>query len=340
MNHKKKINFVDIRSFLWFNVDKILESIAIKKNQNKNDTDDLFSISTENNLLAKPTSIFRKKFDLKSELKILQEEKEALGIYVSGNPLKKFQPVLKWARSIALVDNLYLVLIEKIKKVFTKRGSMMLIFNLTSNEFEAEGVVFSKNFIRISAIAQEKKLFWVLGKLNQNKKNKEEDDSYAEADKLLIEEIAPLEKGFIEILENQDISISQQRKDIINSINWEKIETNPNLIEKTLNSEKIISTLKLKTKNQSNLDLQKIVNQNQYTYFKYNNSQLELTIPQNTDKQKMLLIKQKMMTNDKKDTIPLKIYLESKGFKKPVNNIHYLLLEDILEIEKLLKNSV
>lgn len=306
-----KHDFVTIRSFLWNNVDKILESLSAGKNFQKIDADDLFA-STSDESSATPTSNFRQKYELKPELQILQEEKEGLGIYVSGNPLTNYQELLDYCRQIGFLDNLYLVVVEKIKKIFTKKGAMMLALELTSGEFKAEGIVFNKNALGIAAKLEEKQLYWVWGKLSQKEKKETDDDDdsikeYDEMDKLIVESVSPLDQGIKSILEEMKLQISENRLKMLLSLDFQALAKEPKLLTKSLNK------IEQKENEKKEVSVQTSATKNIEVFL--------LKIPKTTPKEKVLEIKHLLQTEKKTDHIEVALELETaSGYRKAKNS--------------------
>ena len=242
-----KSNIVETRSFLIANVERILENISSRREAKKIDTDDLFGDIPKHN----ETKInWRTDYNDLSKFNILMMEKEILGLYVSGNPLQEYLELQTWVRETTDFDDIYLVVIEKIKKIFTKTGAMMLGMNITilpqeGKESQIEGVVYSKRAPVLSPILEEKKMYWVKGKLSEPKEKSkpaetdelaEIDDTiveqreYVEATKLIFEEACKIDQGIMPIFEGSNYSISKPRLEILQRVNWVKVALDPNSI--------------------------------------------------------------------------------------------------------------
>jgi DNA polymerase III alpha subunit len=239
-------NIVETRSFLIGNVERILENISSRREAKKIDVDDLFG-----DMGGQSENKVNWKTDYKnlSKLDILMMEKEILGLYVSGNPLQEYAELQEWVREVTGFDDIYLVVVEKIKKIFTKAGAMMLGMNITilpeeGKDAQIEGVVYSKRTPVLSPVLEEKKIYWVKGKLVEPKEKPkavetepaEVDESiveqreYVEATKLIFDEGCSIEKGILPIFETSDYSLSQPRRKILEQVNWGKVALDPNLI--------------------------------------------------------------------------------------------------------------
>jgi hypothetical protein len=240
-------NIVETRSFLIANVERILENISSRREAKKIDTDDLFGDIGEQN----QTKVnWKKDYKELSKLDILMMEKEILGLYVSGNPLQEYAQMQEWAREVTGYDDIYMVVVEKIKKIFTKAGAMMLGMNITilpeeGKEAQIEGVVYSKRTPVLSPVLEEKKIYWVKGKLSEPKEKAkpsetsepaEIDDTiveqreYIEATKLIFDEACMIDQGILPIFEGGDYSLSQPRREILQQVNWAKVALAPGLI--------------------------------------------------------------------------------------------------------------
>lgn len=240
-------NIVETRSFLIANVERILENISSRREAKKIDTDDLFGDVGQHN----ETKVnWKNEYKKLSKLDILMMEKEILGLYVSGNPLQEYSELQQWVREVTGFDDIYLVVVEKIKKIFTKAGAMMLGMNITilpqeDKEAQIEGVVYSKRTPVLSPILEEKKIYWVKGKLSEPKEKTkptetgepaEIDDTiveqreYVEATKLIFDEACKIDQGVMPIFQGSDYSLSQPRREILEQVNWAKVALDPSLI--------------------------------------------------------------------------------------------------------------
>jgi DNA polymerase III alpha subunit len=242
MKNSGKSDFVSIRSFLFSNVQNILDNLNAQRNDSKIDSDDLFGFDEE---APKHDLNWQYDFTPKSEYEVLLEEKESLGLYVSGNPLNNYKELLDWVRSATYMDDIELILVEKIKKIFTRSGSMMLALQLTTSSDSMEGLIFSKNALKFSAILEEKQLYWCLGSVKQKAKKAEvetessssEIKEYDEKPKLMISEVVPFSKGILSLLSAAEVEVAQNRREFLEKVNWVKLQTNPDIsnLEKITN---------------------------------------------------------------------------------------------------------
>jgi hypothetical protein len=250
-NTKNQANFVETRSFLMANVERILGSISSRREAKKIDVDDLFGSFDEP---AQVSSNWVTDYKTLSKLDILMMEKEILGLYVSGNPLQEYVQMQEWVREVTGYDDMYIVVVEKIKKIFTKAGAMMLGMNITiipeeGKEAQIEGVVYSKKTPDLSPILEEKKLFWVKGKLQEPKEKPKtevapadsedgepvvETREYVENTKLIFDEACGFGVGVLSLFANGESPLSNPRREILESVNWSKVTQDPSLLGQDL----------------------------------------------------------------------------------------------------------
>lgn len=241
----KTKDFIRIRSFLSENVEQIMDSVNVRRKGKLNDTDDLFDVD-DNVSSTKIQLNWKKNSTTKSKFQILSDEKYSLGLYVSGNPLEEYKKILDWATNVSYADNLHLVLVEKIKKIFTKSGGMMLALEITTPTEQLEGLVFPKSALKFSAILQEKEVFWIIGKITRKERKDEEvaDDNeikeYDQLPKLIIEHAAPFENGPMGILSEAQITLTEKRKDMITSVDWQALKQEPQKFETELPTKSLV----------------------------------------------------------------------------------------------------
>lgn len=298
LNSEIHEDYIQTRSFLIQNSENILEYLNAKREDNKNESDDLFDFGDENIIFKGRVNW---NFDIKiySKLEILQQERNSLGIYVSGNPLQKYEGFLEWLKGWVSEENIHLVLVEKVRKIFTRNNSMMITISATTAQSRLlEAIIFPKNAIKLSSKLQEKQMFWVYGKINQKKLNKNvnsEPNEYDEEPKLIIENLISFEEGILPILKGLNIDLSINRQEKIENLNWQKIKDDPQEFKKFLTLESDIST------------------KDQYN----SNKSMEIRLKKNLNLAKVDLIK----NNLSKEILPngqlVEVWVETKnGFKK------------------------
>jgi DNA polymerase III alpha subunit len=240
------------------NVENILENISSRRESKKNESDSLFG-SIEESSSSKIS--FKTKYKNLSKFEALMMEKEALGLYVSGNPLNEFEPLLEFCRNVVDDPTIYFVLIEKIKKVFTKAGAMMLVMNITMPYRSLEGVIFSKKAMQLSTVVAEKKIFIVKGKIQEPKNKKEEvvgdEDNgsveeikeFVELTKLIFDMAVPFESGILSLLEKAELPISNTRKEIVEKLDWNELLFYPHMFEEMIKDFSVTKKIEPKPQN-------------------------------------------------------------------------------------------
>lgn len=122
---------------------------------------------------------------------ILALEKELIGFYVTGHPLDKYRDKLSKLLAITKLNELEVNdganvqvggLISACKKMFTKRGDAMAIFELEDFSGHLECVAFPKNYEQLSRYISQDAMIAVNGRVNI------QDDKA----KIIVEEITPL----------------------------------------------------------------------------------------------------------------------------------------------------
>ena len=109
-----------------------------------------------------------------SEMEKLKWEKELLGLYLSGHPLKKYKKVLEQRAlpiadvSADLIGKLVKVggVISGIKKIITKKGQPMLFVNLEDETNKIELVVFPSTLENYASLFQENKIVFASGRVD------------------------------------------------------------------------------------------------------------------------------------------------------------------------------
>ncbi len=156
------------RNVLLNNLEKLLETARENQKNKNNGQKGLFDGMTYIATLALA------KTEPAAESEKLNWEKELLGLYVSGHPLKNFGQVLEKKSlpitqiSQNLVGKLVKIggVISGIKKIITKTGRPMLFVNLTDQHDKIEIVVFPSVIERNPALFQENKVVFVSGKVD------------------------------------------------------------------------------------------------------------------------------------------------------------------------------
>ena len=230
---------LNIRQTLADNLEYMLEKVNSYKIEKKNNSFDLFGDFEEEfeekvNLV--PATIINK-------LNILLKEKEYLGLYITSNPMQEFSAILDYVRQISENNNIHLILIDKIKKIFTKNKEMMFALEISIDGEKVEGVIFPKSAMALSPLLEEKTLYFVIGRISQPKKRKVEIDAtenessevsdgiiiqeFVELPKLLISDLCLFTNGVMPLLQTDETRISKQRGEILEKINFVELLIDP-----------------------------------------------------------------------------------------------------------------
>jgi DNA polymerase III alpha subunit len=314
----KTHDILRIRQTLFENVDYLLDKITSYKEEGKNNSMDLFSDDdqVEEILELKASTTI-------NQLNVLLKEKEFLGLYVTNNPITEFTPVLKVVRNISEKDNIHLILVDKIKKIFTRNKEMMFALEISIDGEKVEGVIFPKYALTLSPLLEEKKLFFALGRISLPKKKKQDIQvveegefeseegnqvqEFVELPKLMIDSLAPFEEGCKKLFVKEEDKISKARQELLDKIDFAAILEDPDNYKNYLN----------------NIETEP----NEINYKR-------VELPKTLDKQKAIQIKKLLTTNGTQEII-IQLYVElpSGEFKKakqdyPVSQIVY---DQILE---------
>ena len=303
----KTHDILRIRQTLFDNVEYLLDKVTSYKEEGKNNSMDLFDgddQSDDNLELTASTTI--------NQLNVLLKEKEFLGLYVTNNPITEFSPVLQVVRNISEKENIHLILIDKIKKIFTRNKEMMFALEISIDGEKVEGVIFPKYALTLSPLLEEKKLFFALGRISLPKKKKvevvevvegdfESEDGnqvqeFVELPKLLIDSLSPFEEGCKKLFVKEEDKISKARQEMLDKIDFVSILADPINFKDYINA-KIPETVEV--------------------------TSVRVELPKTLDKQKAIQIK-KLLTSEgvKEVTIMLYVELPSGEFKKAKQDYH------------------
>jgi len=125
-----------------------------------------------------------------SESEQLANEKEALGLYLSGHPIDGYHDQLEAAGARAITSLsasqpqvLVAGIISGYRPLKTKRGALMAVFTLEDRDGSLEVVVFPKTYERCAPVLTADRLVIVTGKLEKDE----------ETARLVADEIRPIE---------------------------------------------------------------------------------------------------------------------------------------------------
>jgi hypothetical protein len=256
-----QLNSEQIRSFLASNIEVILENLSARRESKKNNSEDIFA-----NLDSTSKIIWKKQYSQLSQMQTLVQEKNSLGVYMSGNPLSQLKNILSYFQTITdEKENLQLAILEKTKKIFTKSNALMYALQLTLVDQEIEGVIFSKKAMKYSNLLTDGQLYWILGRIDDPEKRKsrkaknleqtieedlsaqnfEEDSNeasetsddiepvseviqeYAEKPKFLISHISAFDLGLAELFVTDEETENKDFTKYLKDYNWSEILTNP-----------------------------------------------------------------------------------------------------------------
>ncbi len=156
------------RNTLLSNLERLLETARETQRNKNNGQKGLFDGMKYTTTLALDQT------STATESEKLNWEKELLGLYVSGHPLKNFEKALQ-KRSLpitkisqTLVGKLVKIggIISGIKKIITKNGKPMLFLNLEDQNDKIEIVVFPGIIERNPTLFQENKIVLISGKVD------------------------------------------------------------------------------------------------------------------------------------------------------------------------------
>lgn len=360
---EKKQDYITTRSILSSHVENMLEFLSSKKQQAKNNSEDIFASfgGDESSRIN-----WNQNTKIKTKLEVLKEEKNALGVYMSGNPLENFIPCLELLRKITgLDDNLHIAVIDKTKKIFTKAGAMMFALQLTISDQEIEGVIFSKKALKYSPILQENQLYWIIGNIDDKGRKKNDaikdeeikpvtvdttevddgtDDTttiaveiteYVEKPKLLVSHISRFEDGFINMLQSSDDPATDDFVNNFPQINWQKYIQDSKEFDQFIPEIEALDgkytfkkkTFKKKENFKENQGYQKFLEKQQVQKPELVNKQpkkLKVTLYKSLG-EKISQIKKSLIREEKEGYIEIDLYVEVKdGVIKKVKGRWYL----------------
>jgi hypothetical protein len=227
-----------VRQTLADNIEYLLDTVSSYKQEVKNNSFDLFSDDDQvsDKIELKPITAIH-------ELNVLLKEKEFLGLYVTKNPIMEFSALREHIREVSEHDNIHLILIDKIKKIFTRNKDMMFALEISIDGDKVEGIIFPKNAMALSPLLEEKTLYWIMGKISTPKKRKQEvviqeegefesEDGnqvqeFVELPKLIIENLTPFVQGPSALFNSEENRISKKREEILAAIDYTKILSDP-----------------------------------------------------------------------------------------------------------------
>lgn len=266
---KTNTDYIQIRSFLLDNVSSIIETLNVKRKNKQNQSDDLFAL--DQGVEVAENINWNLHYQKRTKLDILQEEKNSLGLYVSGNPLEGYVDLLKFVKRQLKTKNIHLVLVEKVKKIFTRNNNMMLALQITNHIESLEGIIFSSKAIVFSSILQEKQIYWVYGNIKQKNKTEtieQENNNFDQVSKITINGICPFVEGPLQAIKSAEVE-NRNNSELLAKIDWKKIMEKPGLINKIISqTDDYQNLLKNQTGKKIKLKLRKILGGKALNYIK------------------------------------------------------------------------
>jgi DNA polymerase-3 subunit alpha len=165
------LDSLEERGKLLFNLDKILKILTELRNESKDNQISLFGQSKADFISLK----LENSKEASEEEKLLWE-KEFIGLYISGHPLKKHSDFLqKFAIPIKKVKSTQFVgktvkigfILEEIRKINTKNGQPMLFVKGKDLSDSIEIVVFPKVLEETANVWQINKVVFAQGRIQQ-----------------------------------------------------------------------------------------------------------------------------------------------------------------------------
>lgn len=339
--------YLKVRSFLAHNVSRILDHLVTRRQDRKIDADDLFAMDST------PVDhhvSWDYEYALLPKKEVLLAEKDSLGLYISGNPLEDYVHIEKWAQDVVRDDRIQLILINKIRKIFTKSNKMMFALLVSTTEGDYEAIIFPKHAMELSPKLQDKSMFWVSGKMSKKKKevqpvsdlnptpslqsqstqgeeeltdidsdspvvqtHEQEPREYDEEPKLLIEWLNPFEEGIDSLVSKLDLHLSKNRLQQLEGISWQHLFHEPWSL-------------------QSLIDAKEIRKESHSTQLHYDSHNAEhsmgsattiLRLSSHLGVEAMKHIKLHLFSQPTPETIPVEIWIEQSGQYRKVKGIHY-----------------
>jgi len=169
------------RKYLMENFENIIEEINKIKRSKESGQFSLFeeehsshATSQNENNVGNVNQEFEHFNEEYTQKKLLNFEKEMLGLYVSGHPLAEFQDYLS---NLKTIENLYeepdkstqLIggVISKLKQIFTKSGQPMYFMTLEDLTDNIEVIVFPTVLEKYKELVEEDKIIMVKGRLDR-----------------------------------------------------------------------------------------------------------------------------------------------------------------------------
>jgi len=160
------------RNVLLLNIDKILSfQKGIKSEYNANQSS-LFSSAQQEAILPSLKLEPAKPIDQKEKL---QWEKELLGLYISGHPLDRYRDKMSRTKlNIQAIKKfkgqtpvIFMAMVERAKKITTKKGDPMLFVKLVDLSDNIEAVVFPRTLNEYGHLLEEDRCVIIRGRVSK-----------------------------------------------------------------------------------------------------------------------------------------------------------------------------
>ena len=158
----------DHRNKLLYNVEALLQYAKQQSALRNSNQSSLFGETDSSNA----THLTLKDIPECSEIERLDWEKELLGFFVSGHPLKQYQDKIQQCTSIQSLKQHQFpsarvaALVGSTKKIITKKGDPMLFFDIEDLSGKIEAIAFPQTFSRHQNILMEGKVLYLDGKID------------------------------------------------------------------------------------------------------------------------------------------------------------------------------
>ena len=291
---EEKNTFAFLRSFLMANVESILEALTALKHGSQVESDSLFGFDTAQNIGA---VAWNTNFTTSTKQQILQDENEVLGIYLTDNPMREFEPIEKRIQLLTGKTDFHLGLVTKVKKIFTKTNSLMFALQVITPTDNYEAVIFPKNALELSPRLEENRMFWIKGKISAPKPRKKDEQTefdemvkndeslkkmaeaddpdaaqesaetqdkvqeYEELPKILVNNLVDFNLGILPLVDNErDL---QKYEPIFKSVIWSNILEEPETLDNYLPAKKLRAKLgQAKTEEDARIEELNLIDQN------------------------------------------------------------------------------
>jgi DNA polymerase-3 subunit alpha len=214
--------YVFLRSFLFNNVESILEALTALKHGSLVESDSLFGFESDQN---KTTVAWNLKIKIFDRQQILSNEKEALGIYLTENPMHGFEEMEQKLQNYLGKQDMHLALVTKVKKIFTKTNSLMFALQVITPHESLEAVIFPKNALELSSRLEENKIFWIKGRISQPKPKKKDEQAQ-------FEDLVKTDESLKKMLEVEDPDFAQETQETEGNV--QEYEEQPKILVENL----------------------------------------------------------------------------------------------------------